>query len=150
MAGRRSGRAVPSDAYRREMRLRWKIHKLVWNSSGGRLGRRAVGMPVLELVTTGHRTGRRRQILITYVMHDGAPAIIGTNAGSDQDPAWVKNLRAEPRAVARWDGKWRDVTAVELRGDDHERVWNAAVAVNPRYQEYRSRLTRPIPIMHLE
>ena len=137
------------EANRTAMRVQWKLHKLMWNLSGGRLGRQVVGMPVLELVTVGRRSGLEREVLLTHVDHDGSPAVIGTNAGRDTDPAWVENLRANPDARARWNGEWHDVTAVELDGDEHEAVWNAAVAANRGYVAYAEALTRPIPIMHL-
>ncbi len=138
-----------AESNRTKMRLQWRMHKLIWNLSGGRLGRRVVGMPVVELVTIGRKSGQERQILITYVEHAGTPAIIGTNAGRDTDPAWVMNLRTNPEARARWDGKWRDVTGVELEGDDHTAVWEKGVAANPGYADYLEGLTRPVPIMHL-
>lgn len=140
-----------AESNRTTMRLVWRVHKLIWNLSGGRLGRRVVGMgmPVVELVTIGRKSGQERQILITYVEHAGTPAIIGTNAGRDADPAWVKNLRVNPEARARWDGKWRDVTGVELAGDDYAAVWDQGVAVYPGYAEYLEGMTRPVPIMHL-
>ena len=139
-----------AESNRTWMRFQWRAHKLLWNLSGGRLGRKVVGMPVVELITIGHKSGRERQILITYVDDGGVPALIGTNAGRDTDPAWVKNLRAHPNARARWGGTWRDVRAVELEGDDHERVWNAGVAVNPGYAEYLDGMTRSVPIVRLE
>lgn len=134
---------------RRKMRFQWKMHKLIWRLSGGRLGRKVVGMPVLELETTGRKSGQPRQILITYVDSDGAPAIIGTNAGRDADPAWVLNLRSNPDARARWDGRWHNVTAIELEGKDHQRAWLAAVRLNPGYEDYLETLTRPVPIIRL-
>lgn len=139
-----------AESNRTTMRLQWRLHKLIWNLSGGRLGRRTIGMPVVELVTVGHKSGQERQILITYVEDEGVPTIIGTNAGKDVDPAWVKNLRANPNARARWDGQWRDVRGIELEGEDHARVWDEAVAVNPGYAEYRDDLTRPVPIIRLD
>lgn len=135
---------------RTKMRLQWRLHKLIWNLSGGRLGRRVLGMPVLELATIGHRTGRERKILITYVDSGGSPAIIGTNAGRDRDPAWVKNLEAHPDARARWSGKWRKVHASRLQGAAYDDVWGRAVAANPGYATYRESLTRPIPIIRLD
>ena len=63
------------------MRFQWRMHKLIWNLSGGRLGQKVVGLPVLELVTIGHKSGQERQILITYFGSDDAPIIVGTNAG---------------------------------------------------------------------
>jgi hypothetical protein len=71
-------------ASRASMRWQWRTHKLMWNLSGGHLGRRVVGMPVLELVTTGHKSGERRSILITYIDEPGGPVIFATNAGLDR------------------------------------------------------------------
>lgn len=132
------------------IRMQWKMHKMIWNLSGGRLGRTVRGMPIVELVTVGNKSGQPRQILIFYVEDEGVPAIIGTNAGKDVDPAWANNLRSTPQARARWDGEWRVVKAVELEGSPHERVWEQAIAVFPGYAEYRAKLTRPIPIFRLE
>ncbi len=135
---------------RKRMRAQWRAHKLTWNLSGGRLGRKVGGLPVLELVTVGHKSGEERQILIWYFDDSGAPAIVGTNAGKDADPAWVKNLRANPRARARWNGTWHDVTAVELTGADRDRVWQQAVDAAGSYAAYAKVLTRPIPIIRLD
>ena len=131
------------------IRFQWKAHKLIWNISGGRLGRRAAGMPVLELVTIGCKSGLDRQVLISYIDDDGGPALVGTNAGKDVDPAWVMNLRANPLARARWNGEWHEITAHELTGEDHERVWNKALAANAGFQTYKDQLTRPVPIIRL-
>jgi deazaflavin-dependent oxidoreductase (nitroreductase family) len=139
-----------AEVNRSVMRFQWRMHKVLWNLSGGRLGRRVAGLPVLELITVGHRSGEERQILINYVDGGGSPAIIGSNAGRDADPAWVRNLRANPRARARWDGRWHDVTAVELEGSAREAAWDAAVAANPGYAEYEAGMTRTIPIMRLD
>lgn len=132
------------------MRRQWRLHKLLWNLSGGRVGRTVGGMPVVEVVTTGHRSGEPRQILIWYVEVEGVPAIIGTNAGLDSDPAWAWNLRAHPRARARWDGVWHDIVGVELEGEARESVWRRAVESNPGYQQTANSLTREVPIFRLE
>ena len=135
---------------RTKMRFQWRAHRVIWDLSGGRLGRRVAGMPVLELAAVGHKSGQERRILITYVESEGHPAIIGTNAGRDRDPAWVKNLTANPAARARWEGKWRPVRAVRLDGDLHADAWERAVAANPDYERYRKDLSRPVPIIRLE
>ena len=132
------------------MRAQWRIHKLVWNLSGGRVGREVGGMPVLELISVGHRSGLERQILITYVADPTGPLVVGTNAGRDADPAWVRNVRATPGVRARWGGQWHDVTAVELVGDAHEAAWTKAVATNAKYADYAADLTRHVPIIRLE
>lgn len=134
---------------RARMRFQWKVHKFVWNLSGGRLGTRAVGMPVLELVTTGHRSGEERSILISYVDTPDGPAIAGTNAGADRDPAWVKNLRAAPSARVRQEGRWRAVRGRFLEGPGWEAAWTQFLA-HPGYADYQRMATRPIPIVLLE
>jgi deazaflavin-dependent oxidoreductase (nitroreductase family) len=138
-----------SETYRTVMRFQWRAHRVLWNASSGRIGRKVAGLPVVELVTTGRKSGEPRQILITYFDHDGSPALVGTNAGRDSDPAWVLNLRSDPTARARWNGAWRDVTARELTGSEHNQVWEKAVAANSAYAGYAESLTRPIPIMLL-
>ena len=138
------------ESNRTVMRLQWRLHKALWNASGGRLGRRVIGMPVVEVVAIGRRSGTERQTLISYVTDEGCPAIVGTNAGRDADPAWAHNLRANPEVRARWDGAWHEVEAVELDGDAWERVWSAAVMANPGYADYAAALTRPLPIFRLE
>jgi F420H(2)-dependent quinone reductase len=132
------------------MRRQWKAHRFIWKISGGRLGQRVVGLPVLELVTTGRQTGQDRSILITFIDDARGPVVIGTNAGLDIDPAWVKNLRANPQARIRIKRRWSDVTAREVSVDEHAQMWATATAASPGYNEYLKTLTRPVPIIRLK
>ena len=131
------------------MRFQWRVHRLIWNLTGGRLGRRVIGMPVLELVTTGHKSGEPRSILITYVDTPTGPAVAGSNAGADHDPAWVRNLRADPGARIRTGGKWREATARFLDGEDWDRVWSQFLD-HRGYAGYREMTDRHIPLILLE
>lgn len=131
------------------MRLQWGAHRLVWRVSGGRLGRKAIGMPVLELVTTGWKSGEPRSILITYVDTSSGPAIAGTNAGAPHDPAWVRNLRADPRARVRHAGRWREVEARFAEGAEWQEIWDL-FRVLPGYPDYERIVARPIPLVVLE
>lgn len=140
---------MPEQPSRRLMRMQWTLHRLVWDLSGGRIGRRVLGMPVLELVTTGHKTGQERSILISYVPTPAGPALAGTNAGADHDPAWVRNLRAEPRAKVREGGDWRDVSARFLEGDEADEAWERFTD-HRGYGEYREMTDRAIPLVALE
>src|SRR5688572_21984264 len=56
----------------------------------------AAGQPVLVLTTTGRRSGSPRSTVVAYVRHGSKLASAGLNLGSDRDPAWVLNLRADP------------------------------------------------------
>lgn len=131
------------------LRLGWRFHRLIWDLSGGRLGSRVLGLPVLELVTTGHRSGLARSILINYVTTPSGPAVAGTNAGEPYDPAWVKNLRAEPRARIRKEGRWSEVRARFLEGVEWDRVWSGFTP-HGDYSRYAAVAHRPIPLIVLE
>lgn len=106
-------------------------------------------MPVLELVTTGHKTGEPRSILISHVDTPAGPAVAGSNAGADYDPAWVRNLRVNPGARVREKGVWRDVRARFLEGDEWERVWEQ-FSSHAGYADYRQMTDRSIPLVVLE
>jgi deazaflavin-dependent oxidoreductase (nitroreductase family) len=135
---------------RTAVRLQWRTHKLMWQLSGGRLGRRVVGMAVLELETTGHISGATRTILITYIDQSDGPVTFGTNAGLDRHPAWVLNLRKTPGARMRVNGQWTHRTAHEVSDtSERERLWALVVAAHSGYAAYLTRLTRPVPIIQL-
>jgi deazaflavin-dependent oxidoreductase (nitroreductase family) len=107
-------------------------------------------MPVLQLVTTGHRSGERRSVLLTHLPDGDAVVVIGTNAGADHDPAWARNLQADPSCRFRRDGRWSQATATFLDGDERERWWNAAVAANGAYEHYAAGLERVVPVVRLD
>lgn len=146
----RYGAGMASTPPRGFIRIQWKLHKLLWSLSGGRVGRRVNGMPVLELVTIGHKSGQERSILIWYVDTASGPALIGTNAGAAYDPAWVKNLRANPGARMRRDGIWSDVTGRFPDGAEYDAIWGQATRAAEAYAGYEAILDRPIPIVVLE
>jgi deazaflavin-dependent oxidoreductase (nitroreductase family) len=104
---------------------------------------------VLELVTTGHKSGAQRSVLLTFIDDVSGPAVIGTNAGFDVDPAWVKNLRKNSQARIRVNGRWSNVVAREITGVEHERIWSAATRAYPGYNDYLKTLTRSVPIFQL-
>lgn len=128
----------------------WKLHKFVWRVSGGRIGARVVGLPVLELVTVGRKSGRERSVLLSYLDHDAGYAVIASNAGDDRQPGWWHNLQAHPRATVTVGGAHVEVTAREATGDERAGLWSRAVTANPGYADYAARTERPIPIVVLE
>lgn len=107
-------------------------------------------MPVLELITTGRRSGELRSILISYIETSEGPNIAGTNAGMDVDPAWVLNLKAEPRATMKRGGESTEVHARFLEDEEHAAAWQQFLESDDQYGSYEEKLTRPVPIVRLE
>ena len=130
--------------------LFWKVHPWLYRMSGGRLLGRLVGMKVLLLTTTGAKTGAVRTTALTYLEAGSAYVVIGSFLGEPRHPAWVHNLRANPRATVQLGAREIAVTAREARGDERARLWQQLVALQPDYRAYEGRTDREIPVVVLE
>ncbi|MFL6244075.1 MAG: nitroreductase/quinone reductase family protein, partial [Acidimicrobiia bacterium] len=53
------------------MRVVTGFHRAVFQVSNGRLANRGNGMPVLQLTTTGRKSGKRRTTMLTSPVQDG-------------------------------------------------------------------------------
>jgi deazaflavin-dependent oxidoreductase (nitroreductase family) len=109
----------------------------------------AGGLHSFVVETKGSRTGQTRRAVLGY-LEDGPGAwlIIGSKGGAPTSPAWVHNLAADPSAtIVMADGTRVSVRAERLAGDDEERAWQRIAEEAPEYVGYRSRTTRPIPVI---
>ena len=131
-------------------KLAWKAHRWIFNVSGGRLGSRVVGMPVLALTTTGRNSGQPRQVLLTYLDHADAFVVAGSNAGHDSHPAWWLNMEADPKAVVHVNQTRIPVRARLTAGGERHDLWDRFVEAHDGYAEYATRTEREIPVVALE
>ncbi|MGZ0185429.1 MAG: nitroreductase/quinone reductase family protein, partial [Acidimicrobiales bacterium] len=93
---------MPSDRFLKAMN---GVHKGLLKLSGGRLGWTAADMPVLELTTTGRRSGRPRSVMLTSPYSDGDRiVIVASKGGEDTHPAWFLNLRENPQVRVSMKG----------------------------------------------
>src|SRR5947209_1310695 len=83
------------------------VDKLVLRLTRGRatVPRILAGIPVITLVTTGARTGKRRAMPLLGVPTGDDIAVIGTHYGQPGTPGWYFNLRARPDAQVLYRGK---------------------------------------------
>src|SRR5205823_8508686 len=76
------------------MRAVTGFHRAVFQASHGRLANRGSGMPVLQLTTTGRKSGKRRKTMLTSPVRDGdRMVVVASNGGDDRQPKWLLNLR---------------------------------------------------------
>jgi deazaflavin-dependent oxidoreductase (nitroreductase family) len=97
----------------------------------------------------GAKSGARRLSPLAYLDVDGQLLIVGSYAGAPKDPAWVHNLRANPRAHIEIGTDAYDVTARELPRDERDEVFRKVTAVAPFFAEYQSKTSRVIPLFEL-
>ena len=77
-------RQLPSD---RALRAMNRVHRILLGASGGRLGWRFSGMPVIELTTTGRKSGQPRTTMLTSpYQEDSAVVVVASRGGDDKDP----------------------------------------------------------------
>lgn len=118
--------------------------------NGGKVGGQFEGFPLLLLTSTGARSGEQRVNLIGYFDIDGKIYVIGSAAGRDKNPAWVHNIRANPRvSVEIGSQPPRPATARELPRDERDSVYRTVVERAPGFGEYEQRTDRVIPVFEL-
>jgi len=124
------------------------VHRSVLRASGGRIGRRAFGMEVIELVTIGRRSGQRRLTMLTVPVIEGDSLVLVASKGGDQrDPDWMKNLVATPQIEVTMRGERRRMLARLASNEEHARLWPQVVASYGPYDHYRQRAHRTIPLV---
>lgn len=133
-----------------QLRLAWRLHRLLYRLSGGRIGTRINGMPVLMLTTRGRRSGDRRTVALQYLAAGSALVVIASFVGEDRQPAWLLNLRADPTATIRRGRREQRMRAREAAGEEREALWQRIVAIDPAFAEYQRRTSRQIPVVMLE
>lgn len=109
------------------------------------------GLPVLEVATTGARSGKRRTSPLLGIPTNGDLAIIGSGWGQAPTPGWVYNLRADPRATVAHAGIEVAAVAREPVGEELESIWQTARRLYPGYAKYPDRAShRDIAVFVLE
>ena len=127
------------------------FHRGVFRMSNGRLANRGFGMPVLELVTTGRRTGKRRTTMLTSPVQDGGKVVlVASYGGDDRHPTWFLNLRDDPSVEITMNGRTRPMRARIASSEERAELWPRVVDVYRGYGQYQQRTEREIPLVILE
>jgi deazaflavin-dependent oxidoreductase (nitroreductase family) len=71
-------------------------HTRTYLASGGTEGHESNGVYTLVLATTGRRTGEPRRTCLIYGTSGDDFVVVASKGGADEDPAWFKNLQADP------------------------------------------------------
>jgi deazaflavin-dependent oxidoreductase (nitroreductase family) len=112
---------------------------------------RRSGGSMLELTTTGAKSGRKHTVPLSY-FGDGRDAwlVVASLGGSVQHPAWYFNMAKNPDKI--WvtiKGRKRRVQAESLKGAERAAAWGRIVAVAPVYKGYQEQTDREIPVVRL-
>lgn len=129
-----------------------RIHRLLIAVSRGRFGHDLMGMPSLELVTVGRRSGEPRAVMLTSPLQLGeALVVVASRGGDDRHPAWFLNLRAHPDVqVSLRGGPRRPMRARVVDAEERAVLWPQIADRFRHYAGYQRRTDREIPLVVLQ
>jgi deazaflavin-dependent oxidoreductase (nitroreductase family) len=107
--------------------------------------------PVGLLITTGAKSGQRRETPVNYLADRDRIVLIASQTGKPKHPAWFHNLSAHPEVQFMAKGQDREYVARQAEGAERERLWTE---MNDLYgggfDLYQGRTERRIPVVVLE
>ncbi|WCO66454.1 nitroreductase/quinone reductase family protein [Iamia majanohamensis] len=139
---------MPSDLAMKAMNA---VHRGILAVSFGKVGWKAGSMPVLELTTTGRRSGQPRKVMLTSPVQEGdALVVVASRGGDDAHPAWFVNLRADPDVRVALGGEApRPYRAEVADAEERARLWPLITADHRNYAGYQRKTDREIPVVVL-
>jgi deazaflavin-dependent oxidoreductase (nitroreductase family) len=127
-----------------------RLHQLVYERSGGRLGHGMIGVPTLLLRTTGARTAAQRTNALVYAKDGENYVVVASNGGADNSPGWFFNVRKNLDVELQVGQRKLPGSARIVDHDDEEyqRLWRLVNLNNhDRYDAYQTQTSRPIPLI---
>lgn len=120
-----------------------------FRANHGRVGGPFEGAPLLLLHTIGARSGKVRINPMMYLYDDGRYLVFASKAGADVNPDWYRNLLSHPDTVIEVGDLILDVHAVEIHGDERDRLFDRQASLYPGFRAYQDNTARTIPVVAL-
>ena len=128
------------------LKLVTRIHVLLNELSGSRLGNTMGGDEVCFVGTTGRKTGQARTIPLMYVPHGDDVLLVASQGGAPKNPVWYHNLVAHPDITIRHGTTTGNFRARPANPDEKDALWPICDQHYAPFAEYRTRTSRDIPI----
>lgn len=125
------------------------LHRVLFQTTGGRIGRRFVANDMLLLTTTGRVTGSPHTVPLLYLADGPDVLVIASWGGRPRHPEWFLNLQASPRVDVQMHKRRFSAHAVILDEPERSEWWHRAVEAYDGYAAYQSRTERVIPVVRL-
>ena len=124
-------------------------HTRTYLASGGTEGHESNGVYTLVLATTGRRTGEPRRTCLIYGTSGDEFVVVASKGGADEDPAWFKNLQADPSVGVQVGTRRFTARARVASSAEREPLWAQMARIFPLYDEYAQKTDRVILIVLL-
>lgn len=118
--------------------------------TGGRVQVSGLLVPSLTLISTGAKSGMRRETHLMYTPDGRGSAIVaGTNFARGHHPAWTANLAVHPIAEIEVRGRRLRVRAERIGDDEREAAWARIERQWPGYRGYERDSGRTVRLFRL-
>jgi deazaflavin-dependent oxidoreductase (nitroreductase family) len=123
-----------------------------FRANEGKVGGNFEGAPMILLHTTGAKSGKEYVHPLMYQADDADPKrvyIFASAAGAPADPAWYRNLVANPTTTVEIGTETFPVRAETLDRAGRDRIYAEQARRYPGFAEYEQKTTRVIPVVAL-
>jgi deazaflavin-dependent oxidoreductase (nitroreductase family) len=140
---------MPNDLLLKSMNT---VHRTVLKVSGGRLGWQAGTMPILELTTTGRKSGQPHAVMLSSPLQEGTTiVVVASRGGDDHHPVWFLNLLEHPDVEVSVKGGPKQLMRARVANtEERARLWPLVTADHKNYAGYQKKTSREIPLVLLE
>jgi deazaflavin-dependent oxidoreductase (nitroreductase family) len=128
------------------MRTLSRITVALYRATGGRIGGRMGGVPVLLLTVAGRRTGVAHTTSVSYFLEGDRYVVTGSAGGSPKEPQWFRNLRAASAAQIEVGPRKLAVSVSIAEGAERDALWQKLLTHAPSFAAYQAKVERQIPM----
>ncbi|MBW4077316.1 MAG: nitroreductase family deazaflavin-dependent oxidoreductase [Acidobacteria bacterium] len=124
------------------------LHRTVLRATGRRYGTSAFGMPMVELHTTGRKSGLERTVILASPATRGSSLVlVASKGGDDRNPQWFENLVVHPDVELNTGKLRRPMRARVATAEEASELWPQIIASYRPYASYQRRAQREIPLV---
>jgi deazaflavin-dependent oxidoreductase (nitroreductase family) len=120
-----------------------------FRANEGRVGGNFEGAPLLLLHSIGAKSGVERVNPMMYLADGERYLVFASKAGAPTNPDWYHNVKAHPRVTIEVGTQTMEADAVELEGEERDRMYAKQAAAFPGFAAYQENMDRVIPVVAL-
>lgn len=126
-----------------------KAHVWLYRRSGGRLGGKVGGRPLLLLTTTGRHSRKRRTAPLMFLQDGEALLVAASAGGSPNHPGWYFNLEADPDVEVQIGRDVRKMRARITHRAERDEEYRRFIETSKGFAKYEQKTDRVIPVVAL-
>ena len=120
-----------------------------FRANAGKVGGYFEGASMIIVHHAGAKSGKAYETPLVYQADGDNFLIFASFGGAPTDPAWFRNLKANPDTVVEVGTETVPVTATEVTGAERDEIYARQAAAMSNFAEYQEMTTRTIPVVRL-